>query len=85
MTLILVMICYMRKSFWIKKIKENIPEFHVSAVLNKRSMAICFEISKLDKIIVRKMLTIIDWEMDEYFFQKDGLRQLGWCSHHLID
>ena len=23
--------------------------------------------------------------MGQYFFQKDSLRELGWCSHYLID
>ena len=23
--------------------------------------------------------------MDEHFFQNNGLRELGWCSHYMLD
>ena len=48
-------------------------------------MALCFEILKLSNNNVREVWHRINWEMGQYFFQKDGLRELGWCSQYSID
>ena len=48
-------------------------------------MAICFEISKINDQIARDLLFKLDWLMDEYFFQENGLRELGWCSKYLLN
>ena len=48
-------------------------------------MALWFEILKLSDNNVREVRHRIDWEMDQYFFQKDGLQELGWCSQYSID
>ena len=48
-------------------------------------MAICFEISKINDQIIRDPLFKLDWLMDEYFLQENGLRELGWCSKYLFD
>ena len=68
-----------------EKIEEKIPEFEVTYILRKRSMALCFEILKLSENNVREVVRRIDWKMGQYFFQKDGLRELGWCLQYLID
>ena len=35
--------------------------------------------------IARKLLKIVDRLVDEHFFQTNGLRQLGWCGHYMLD
>ena len=35
--------------------------------------------------IAKDLLLKIDWLMDEYFFQENGLQELGWCSKYLLD
>ena len=39
----------------------------------------------MTETIARKLLHLVDWLMDEHFFQKIGLIQLGWCSHYMLD
>ena len=35
--------------------------------------------------IAKDLLLKIDWLMDEYFFQENGLQEIGWCSKYLLD
>ena len=68
-----------------EKTEQDIPGSEISYFLRKRSIAICFEISKINDQIARDLLFKLDWLMDEYFFQENGLRELGWCSKYLLN
>ena len=57
----------------------------VSYYVNKRSISICCESLTMTENIARNLLRMVDWLMDEHFFQKNGLRELGWCSHYMSD
>ena len=48
-------------------------------------MTICYESLTMTETIARKLLKMVDWLMDEYFFQKNDLRELGWCSNYMLD
>ena len=48
-------------------------------------MSICCETTTMADAIARKLLKIVDQLMDEHFFQTNGLRQLGWCAHYMLD
>ena len=48
-------------------------------------MSICCETLTITETIARKLLKIVDRVMDEHFFQINGLRQLGWCAHYMLD
>ena len=39
----------------------------------------------MTEAIARKWLKMVDWLMDEHFFQKNGLRELDWCSNYMLD
>ena len=56
-----------------KKIEQEIQDSEISYFLSKRSMSLCFENSKMNEKIAKDLLYKIDWLMDEYFFQKNGL------------
>lgn len=51
----------------------------------KRRMSLCFEILIMDEPIAKRLLFKVDWMIDEHFFQKNGLHELGWCCHYLLD
>ena len=68
-----------------KKIEQDIEGSEISYYFSKRSMSLCFENSKLNEKIAKYLLLKIDWLMDDYFFQENGLRELGWCSKYLLD
>ena len=69
----------------IKKIEQKIEDCEVSYCLNKKYMTICYESLTMTETIARKLLKMVDWLMDEYFFQKNDLRELGWCSNYMLD
>ena len=49
-------------------------------------MTICYESLTMTELIARKLLKSGDWLMDEhFFFQKNGLRELGWCTNYMLD
>ena len=48
-------------------------------------MSICCETLIMTETIARKLLKLTDRLMDEHFFEKDGLRKLGWCSNYILD
>ena len=48
-------------------------------------MSICCETLTTTETIAKKLLKIVDRLMDEHFFQTNGLRQLGWCAHYMLD
>ena len=39
----------------------------------------------MTETLARKLLKSTDWLMDEHLFQNNGLRELGWCSHYMLD
>ena len=69
----------------IKKIEQKIEDCEVSYCLNKKYMTICYESLTMTETIARKLLKMVDWLMDEYFFQKNDLRELGWRSNYMLD
>ena len=69
----------------IKKIQKEIEDCEVSYYLNKRHMTICCESLTMNEIIAKKLLKLVDWLIDEHFFQKNGLREIGWCAHDMLD
>ena len=73
----------------IEKIEQEIEQekidCKVSYYLHKKSMSICCETSIMTETIARKLLKLTDRLMDEHFFEKDGLRKLGWCSNYILD
>ena len=69
----------------IEKIEQKIEDCEVSYCLNKKYMTICYESLTMTETIARKLLKMVDWLMDEYFFQKNDLRELGWCSNYMLD
>ena len=69
----------------IEKIEQEIDDCEVSYYLSKKSMSICCESLTMTETIARKLLKLADWLMDEHFFQKNGLRELGWCSNYMLD
>ena len=48
-------------------------------------MSICCETTTMTDAIDRKLLKFFDRLMHEHFFQTNGLRQLGWSSHYMLD
>ena len=48
-------------------------------------MSICCESPSMNEEYAKNLLTMMDWLMDEHFFQQNGLRELRWCSHQMLD
>ena len=69
----------------IEKCGQEIKDCEVSFYLHRKSMTICCETLTLKDEIARKLLKIVDRLMDEHFFQTNGLRQLCWCAHYMLD
>ena len=73
----------------LEKVKENIEQeildSEISYSLRERSLTICFENKMMNEKIANVLLFKVDWLMDEHFFKKNGLRELGWCSRYLLD
>ena len=69
----------------IEYFEQNIDDCEVSYYVSRGSMSICSESLAMTETIARKLLRMVDWLMDEHFFQKNGLRELGWCSHYMLD
>ena len=67
------------------KIKKEIKNSEISWYLSKRSMSVCFENSIMNEKIAKDLLSKINWLMDAHFFQKNGLRELGWYSKYLLN
>ena len=78
-----------KQNFLIEKIEKEIEnqnvEGEVSYYLHKRSMSICCETSIMTGTLARDLLKLTDQLMDEHFFQNNDLRELGWCSHYMLD
>ena len=64
---------------------KELKDCEVSTFLSKKIMAICCETFVLNEITGKTLLKVIDEMVDEHFFKKDGLLQLGWCSHYTTD
>ena len=62
----------------IENFEEKIDDCKVSYFFSKRSMSICCESLTMTETIAKKLFELTDWLMDEHFFQKNGLRELGW-------
>ena len=69
----------------IEDFEQNIGDCEVSYYVSKRSMSICCESLTMTETIAKKLLKLTDWLMDEHFFQKNGLRELGWSSNYMLD
>ena len=68
-----------------EKFGQEIKVCEVSFYLHRKSMTICYETLTITNEIARKLLKVVDRLMGEYFFQTNGLRQLGWCAHYMLD
>ena len=64
-----------------EKFSKELEHCEVSTYLSKRSMTICCETFVLTEVTGKELLNGVDRLLDEYFFQADGLHQLGWCSN----
>ena len=69
----------------IEKIGQELKDCEVSFYLHKKSMTICSKTTTMTDVIARKLLKIVDRLIDEHFLQINSLRQLGWCSHYILD
>ena len=69
----------------IEKFGEDIKDCDVSFYLHKKNISISGETLTMTKTIAKKLLKIVDRLMDKHFFQTNGLRQLGWCAHYMLD
>ena len=73
----------------IEKIEEETEqqnvEGEVSFYLHKKSMSIFCEMSTMTETFARKLLKLTDRLMDGHFIQNNGLRELAWCSHYILD
>lgn len=54
----------------LKKTEQEIQGSEISYFLSKRSMSLCFEMSKMNEKIAKDLLFKIDWLMDAYFFSR---------------
>ena len=54
----------------LKKTEQEIQGSEISYFLSKRSMSLCFEMSKMNEQIAKDLLFKIDWLMDAYFFSR---------------
>ena len=68
-----------------KEIENQNVEGKVSYYLRKRSMSICCRTSITTETLARDLLKLTDRLMDEHFFQNNCFRELGWCSHYMLD
>ena len=69
----------------IENFEQKIDDCEVSYYVSNRSISICCENLTMTETIAKKLLKLTDWLMDEHFFQKNGLRELGWCSKYMLD
>ena len=69
----------------IEYLEKKCEHCEVSFYTHKRMMSICCEIPTMNEEYARNVLRMVDWLMDEHFFQQNGLRELGWCSHYMFD
>ena len=69
----------------IENFGKEIKDCQVSFYLRRKNMSICCETLTMTETIAKKLLKTVDQLMDEHFFQNNGLRQLGWCAHYMLD
>ena len=76
------------RNFWdvvSEKVGKELKDCEVTTFLCKKKMVICCETFVLNESTGKILLKEIDEMVDEHFFKKDGLLQLGWCSQYKID
>ena len=64
---------------------KEIEDCEVSFHLSKKSMTICCEMSIMTETNTKQLLDIIDLSMEHHFFCINGLSQLGWCAHYMLE
>ena len=69
----------------IENFEQKIDDCEVSYYVSKGRMSICCECFTMTETIAKKLLKLTAWLMDEHFFQKNGLRELCWCSNYMLD
>ena len=69
----------------VENFHKEIEDCKVSFHLSKKSMAICCEMSIMTETNTKKLLDIIDLSMEQHFFCINGLSQLGWCAHYMLE
>ena len=69
-----------------EKFGKELEHCEVSTYLSERFMTICCETFVLTEVSDKKLLNVVDRLLEEhFFFQADGLQQLGWCSNYMLD
>ena len=63
---------------------QEVKDCEVSFYLHRKSMSISCGNNNYDICYCQSVIKIVDRLMDEHFFQTNGLRQLGWCSHYRL-
>ena len=66
---------YNEKSFLnkvIENFEQKIDDCKVSDYISEKSMSICCESLNITDTIARNYLKLVDWLMDEHFFQENG-------------
>ena len=69
----------------VDKCSAEIENCEVSFYFSKKSMTICCETLTILETIAKSLLDIVDLAMKSHFFCTNGLRQLGWCAHYMLD
>ena len=69
----------------VDKCSAEIENCEVSFYFSKKSMTICCETLTISETIAKSLLDIVDLAMKSHFFCTNGLRQLGWCAHYMLD
>ena len=64
---------------------KEIKDCKVSFYLSKKSMSICCETLVMTETIANKLLDVVDLSIEQHFFCLNGLRQLGWCVHCMLN
>ena len=69
----------------IEYLEKKYEHCEVSFYSHKRMISICCENPTMNEEYAKNSLRVVAWLMDEHFFQQNGLRELGWCSHYMLD
>ena len=68
-----------------EKFGKEFKHCEVSFYLSKTSTTICCETLTVTKAMAKNLIKIVERLTEDYFFQANGLSQLGWCSNYMLD
>ena len=69
----------------IEYLEKKYEHCKVSFYSHKRIMSICCESPTMNEEYAKSLLRMVVWLMHEHLFQQNGLRELGWCLHYMLD